>query len=1136
MVHVTQPDPVTGELASSRGQRPSSWLLWPTVGGIAMVVSVAAFVSSTNQEATAQAVGDSCNLLAVIVAAVSCVWAAYKATEERPAWTMLALAVITWAIGQGIWTTYGFTRDHVYPFPSVADLAFTGYAVPAIAGLFLFPRVKQRLSSSLRTLLDGLVIALGVVFVSWATVLGSVFDAGGSSWLPRLTGLAYPVADALVVSLVLVLGMRRPAGQRMPWLLLGGGLTVLAVTDSIYVFLVNAGHTGLTGTPLTIGWMSAWLLVALSPWVTRAPASAVVRREVALLIELVPYVPVLCAVVVTATGALSDDGFLLSTGSVLLAAVVARQVMIVYENVTLTRDLENKVALRTTELAGLGSIVQSSSDAIIATSVSGSIKIWNPGAERLFGYSRDQIVGRHIGVLMPVAPVEAQETSLAAVVDQVLLGQQLTNYQAEWLRDDGSLVPVAFTFSPIWDGDVIQGISAIGQDVSEQRAAQVDLELARSQALESSRLKSQFLATMSHEIRTPMNGVIGLTDLLLDTPLNEMQRQYAEGVQEAGGSLLDLINDILDFSKLEAGKVELDVNDFEPRRLVEEVAALLAPTAHSKHLELVAYCLPEIPATLVGDGGRVRQILLNLASNAVKFTEAGEVAITVRPVRDDAGQELTRFEVVDTGIGISAEARTQLFESFSQADASTTRRYGGTGLGLAISRHLTDAMGGEIGVDSQVGLGSTFWFHLPLPAGRSMVSPASVTPELLAGLPVLVVDDNATNRLVLKSQLTAWGLNPDVVDDPHAVLALMRGAAAAGTPYAIAVLDMCMPDMDGLELARMISSDQTLSDTRLIMLTSSMQVDAAVLRQGGVHDCLTKPVRSSMFYDRLMRLMAPAAAETVALLHSQPVQPVDSASRGRVLVVEDNALNQLVAEGVVSKLGYQVDLVANGVEAVNAVSASSYSAVLMDCHMPVMDGFEATGEIRRRQGSSARTPIIAMTAGAMAEDRERCLAAGMDDFVAKPVSVAAVGQALARWVRDEPTATAVPVQGAQGDQEGNSSIIDAQRQAVLRSLGPDDGWGILPAAVRAFLHDCPSIVAAMRTAIETSDAHGFGESAHQLKGAAANIGAVKVAALCDRAEASTSDEVLPDRELLDQLEAALDRTTPVLRNALPGPR
>jgi CheY-like chemotaxis protein/HPt (histidine-containing phosphotransfer) domain-containing protein len=247
-------------------------------------------------------------------------------------------------------------------------------------------------------------------------------------------------------------------------------------------------------------------------------------------------------------------------------------------------------------------------------------------------------------------------------------------------------------------------------------------------------------------------------------------------------------------------------------------------------------------------------------------------------------------------------------------------------------------------------------------------------------------------------------------------------------------------------------------------------------------------------------------------------------------------LNQLVAEGVVSKLGYQVDLVANGVEAVNAVSATSYSAVLMDCHMPVMDGFEATGEIRRRQGSSAHIPIIAMTAGAMAEDRERCLAAGMDDFVSKPVSVATVSQALTRWVRLTPSAAALPVQSAQVELEGGGSIIDAQRQAVLRSLGPDDGWGILPAAVRAFLDDCPSIVAAMRTAIETSDTSGFGESAHQLKGAAANIGAVKVAALCDRAETSASKEILPDRDLLDQLEAALDRTTPVLRNALPGPR
>lgn len=523
-----------------------------------------------------------------------------------------------------------------------------------------------------------------------------------------------------------------------------------------------------------------------------------------------------------------------------------------------------------------------------------------------------------------------------------------------------------------------------------------------------------------------MNGVLGLTSLLLETPLDETQRQYADGVQGAAEALLSVINDILDFSKLEAGKAQLVLDDFDPRNLVDEVASLLAVAAHAKRLELVAYCRPEVPATLVGDAGRIRQVLLNLASNAVKFTASGEVSISMRstPAADD--RVLVRFEVKDTGIGIAAAARAGLFESFSQGDASTTRRYGGTGLGLAISRRLTEAMGGEIGVDSEVGVGSTFWFELPLavaaPSEDDSPPPAH---DLLSGLRVLVVDDNATNRLVLDSQLSAWGMVPDVVDDPRSVVGRMEAAAAAGSPYAIAVLDMCMPDIDGLELARLISAKHALRDTRLIMLTSTVQLDVEGLKKAGVRTWLTKPVRSSEFYDRLMRLMAPKAQSPApAQTQKGPAVPAP-ASNGRVLVVEDNALNQLVAEGVVSRLGYDVDIVANGAEALEAITSADYSAILMDCHMPVMDGFTATQEIRRSEGDGARLPIIAMTAGAMAEDRERCLAAGMDDYVSKPVNINAIQEALARWTGNgsggSPTPVSVPAGGPEMSGRESSS-------------------------------------------------------------------------------------------------------------------
>jgi PAS domain S-box-containing protein len=718
---------------------------------------------------------------------------------------------------------------------------------------------------------------------------------------------------------------------------------------------------------------------------------------------------VFVAVLISAEVVLGNDRFLQMTGAILLLVVAARQVMIVFENVTLTRDLEAKVALRTTELAGMGAIVEASQDAILSKTTAGIVTSWNPGAERLYGWSAEEIVGRDVALLVP--PNRRQEED--AVLELVRRGKQVKT-ESERLRKDGSVVPVALTVSPIFDGDTVTGMASIQQDVTDRKTKDAALASAREEALESSRLKSEFLATMSHEIRTPMNGVIGLTSLLLETPLDETQRQYAEGVQSAGEALLAVINDILDFSKLEAGKVDLDLADFDPRRMVEEVASLLAPTAQSKHLELVAYCQPDVPQRLVGDAGRLRQILLNLASNAVKFTASGEVSITVRSVDAEDGRTMLRFDVSDTGIGISVEARTRLFESFSQADASTTRRYGGTGLGLAISRRLTEAMSGTIGVESVVGAGSTFWFQIPVVVGEPLEGldgSLTVAPDLLHDLRVLVVDDNATNRLMLGTQLTGWGMRPDVVEHPSSVVALMREAAAGGQPYAIAVLDLCMPEVDGLELAEQIFVDPALSRTRCILLTSSMLTDHREFAQAGVTEWLTKPVRSSEFYDRLMRLMAPVAAAVLPAPVRRPAPPIASESLGRVLIVEDNALNQLVAEGVVTKLGYQVDIVANGAEGLNAIAATRYAAVLMDCHMPVLDGFAATQEIRRLEKGGDRIPIIAMTAGAMAEDREHCLAVGMDDYVSKPVNVGAIRDALARWV-PQSTSVAAPAAGS----------------------------------------------------------------------------------------------------------------------------
>jgi CheY-like chemotaxis protein len=622
-----------------------------------------------------------------------------------------------------------------------------------------------------------------------------------------------------------------------------------------------------------------------------------------------------------------------------------------------------------------------------------------------------------------------------------------------------------------------------------------------------------------------MNGVIGLTALLLDTPLDQTQRQYAEGVQGAGHALLTLINDILDFSKLEAGKVELDLAPFDPRTLVEEVAGLLSESARSKGLELVAYCSAGVPGKLVGDEGRIRQILLNLASNAVKFTALGEVAIRVDVPETGGDLQRVRFEVRDTGIGIDELDHARLFESFSQADASTTRRYGGTGLGLAISRRLTHTMDGEIGLSSALGEGSTFWFVLPLAKAPDELRDANeiddfdISSARLAGRRVLVVDDNATNRLVLESQLSGWKMVPESVADGMSALHRAREAAAAGRPFDIVVLDMCMPEMDGLQLARAISADERLRSTPLIMLTSTPQVDRAELAAAGIRQWLMKPVRSSEFYNRLIVLVA-GSAPVAAPSREAPSKP-DSLAHGLVLVVEDNEVNQLVAREMVTKLGYRVELATDGAKAVAAVAGTVYDAVLMDCHMPVMDGFDATVAIRSLAGSASRVPVIAMTAGVQDEDRQRCLDAGMDDFLTKPVDMLALEDALARWVHDDP------------HPDPHEPVLDPARLEILRNLGPAGSYGLLSEAAHAFRRGLAASLAALDNAITQGDNDALKREAHKLKGGAANIGAAGAAALCAQLEQlATADVDGPGRELIGRLEAELVKVDEALDRAL----
>ncbi len=906
---------------------------------------------------------------------------------------------------------------------------------------------------------------------------------------------------------------------------------------------------------------------------------------------------------------------------------------------TFVRDITERKRSQEVK-ALLASIVESSEDAIIGKALDGTILSWNKGAENLYGYSAEEVMGRPISILAPADRYD----EIPNIMERIRRGEKISHFETVRLRKDGTTVHVAVTVSPImnasgevtgaatiarditerqrveerlrklsraveqspaavvitdvhgaieyvnpkftqmtgymaaevkgqnprilksgmqspiiyeglwttilsggeWRGEfanrkksgeiywesasivpirdsagTITHFLAVKEDITERKRAEEELRRAKEAAEAANRAKSQFLANMSHEIRTPMNGVIGMAGLLLDTELSLEQRRYAEIVRSSGEALLAVINDILDFSKIEARRLNLECADFDLRNVLEYAASLVGIKTIEKKLELLFEVVPGTPCLLRGDAGRLRQVLVNLLGNAVKFTPQGEVAVTVRVDSEDEQNATLHFTVRDTGIGFRQEQASVSFEPFVQADGSKTRRYGGTGLGLAISKQLVEMMGGQIGVRSQEGKGATFWFTATFEKQPASGAPSTGIQPDLRDARVLVVDDNATNRHLLCALLRSWGCRPEESADADSALSALKQAARTSQPFQIAVLDLDLPDVDGVDLGRRIATDPELKPTALYLMTGFGRfVAEARLHALGFAGQIAKPIWERKLLETLLATSSQGrASEAPRSGISQTASgPAGAEPKFRILVAEDNPTNQEVAEMILRKLSFSADLVGNGLEALQALQQRAYDLLLLDCEMPEMDGYETARRIRdpRTGARNPLIPIVALTADAIAGDREKCFQAGMNDYISKPVEPRHLAEVLGKWL-------AAPAAPAGGKEVPRMQNVFRSDTLMARLSGDRE---LVRKVVAGFLSRLPQQVACLRQCVEKGDAQGTCRQAHALKGAAATVSAESLRAVCceleDAAEAGNFNRA---SALLPKLEEAASLLT-----------